>query len=73
MSLGPEPGSPSSIYLPPCWTLLLTPPTDRRIHRTTATQREHMSCLSIISANNFNNKRRESGKEGLRKLIIIEG
>ncbi|KAE9617005.1 hypothetical protein Lal_00034221 [Lupinus albus] len=64
MSLGPEPGSPSSIYLPP---LLDSSPYAASsaatfndldgcsYDSTTAAQREHVSCFSTNSANNFNN------------------
>ncbi|CAL0303757.1 unnamed protein product [Lupinus luteus] len=60
MSLGPEPGSPSSIYLPP---LLDSSPYATTFNdldgcsydSTTAAQREHVSCFSTNSANNFNN------------------
>ncbi|KAK7257190.1 hypothetical protein RIF29_30980 [Crotalaria pallida] len=68
MSLCPEPGSPSSIYLPPLLdsSPYTTTPTstaaatfnDRdncSYDSATAVPREHVSCFSTISANNFNN------------------
>ncbi|CAL0325339.1 unnamed protein product [Lupinus luteus] len=64
MSLGPEPGSPSSIYLPPLldfspYTTCNTAAFDCRdgcsYESTAAAQIEHVSCFSTITANNFNN------------------
>ncbi|KAE9592895.1 hypothetical protein Lal_00029426 [Lupinus albus] len=66
MSLYPEPGSPSSIILPPL--LDFSPYTTQTsssaafndrdncsYDSTTASQIEHVSCFSTISDNNFNN------------------
>ncbi|XP_019463892.1 PREDICTED: protein CUP-SHAPED COTYLEDON 2-like [Lupinus angustifolius] len=65
MSLGLEPGSPSSIYLPPLldsspYTTSSTAAFNYRdgcsYDSTTVPQIEHVSCFSTISANNFNNE-----------------
>ncbi|XP_019434336.1 PREDICTED: uncharacterized protein LOC109341007 [Lupinus angustifolius] len=62
--LGFEPDSPSSIYLPSILdsspyttsnTATFNDDDGCSYDSTTAAQREHVSCFSIISANNFNN------------------